>query len=80
MKRLIIGCGFLGFPLAKRWFDAGNTVFATTRHADRAEQFSAIGLEPIVLDTTDADSVKQLADETFDTVVVAVGMDRDSLR
>ena len=76
MKRLVIGCGFLGFPLAKRWCNAGNKVFATSRHTDRAEQFSAVGLHPIVLDTTEPDTVAQLASETFDTVVVAVGMDR----
>ena len=76
MKRLVIGCGFLGLPLAKRWLEAGNEVFATTRHTHRAEQFSAIGLNSIVLDTTEPDTVSQLADHTFDTVVVAVGMDR----
>ena len=76
MKRLVIGCGFLGLPLAQRWLNDGDQVFATTRNKDTADNFSAAGLQPIVLDTTEATSVTQLSQETFDTVVIAVGMDR----
>lgn len=76
MKRLVIGCGFLGLPLAKSWQNAGDEVFATTRSKPRAAEFSDAGLNPIVLDVTHASSVRQLATMTFDTVVVAVGMDR----
>ena len=39
MKRLIIGCGYLGRRVAQRWLDAGDTVAALTRSADRAAQF-----------------------------------------
>jgi len=66
----------LGLPLAKRWQNAGDEVFATTRHQPRAAEFSSIGLNPLVLDVTDASSVGQLTQTAFDTVVIAVGMDR----
>ena len=76
MKRLVIGCGFLGLPLARRWQNVGDTVFATTRNEQTASEFSGFGLHPLVLDTTDPASLKQLQQQSFDTVVVAVGMDR----
>jgi nucleoside-diphosphate-sugar epimerase len=37
-------------------------------------------MHPIVLDTTEANSVEQLKDLHFDTVIVAVGMDRSRYR
>ena len=76
MKRLVIGCGFLGFPLAKKWLAAGDDVFVTTRSTDRARQFAELKLHPLVLDTTDSKSLEQLRNFAFDTVVAAVGMDR----
>ena len=63
-------------PLAKRWHSDGCEVYATTRSPDTAAKFSESGLHPLVLDTTDEPSVKQLKAMEFDTVVVAVGMDR----
>ncbi len=51
-------------------------MWATTRNHDRASQFADIGLKPIVLDTTDESTTRQLLELTFDTVVIAVGMDR----
>ncbi len=76
MKRLVIGCGFLGLPLALRWQNQGDSVFATTRNEQRSLEFSDIGLHPLILDTTDPVSLEQLQQQSFDTVVVAVGMDR----
>jgi nucleoside-diphosphate-sugar epimerase len=76
VKRLVIGCGFLGLPLALRWQNQGDSVFATTRNEQRSLEFSDIGLHPLILDTTDPVSLEQLQQQSFDTVVVAVGMDR----
>jgi nucleoside-diphosphate-sugar epimerase len=76
VKRLVIGCGFLGLPLALRWQNQGDSVFATTRNKQRSLEFSDIGLHPLILDTTDPVSLEQLQQQSFDTVVVAVGMDR----
>ena len=76
MKRLVIGCGFLGLPLAHFWQSSGDEVFATTRSEDRAAAFSDSGLRPLVLDTTDQPTLSQLRELKLDTVVVAVGMDR----
>ncbi len=76
LKRLVIGCGFLGLPLARRWQSDGDSLFATTRSEQRKAEFSDIGIQPFVLDITDEASLKQLQGHNFDTVVIAVGMDR----
>lgn len=87
MNRLIVGCGFLGWPLALKWVKpakgsntptAANQVFAMTRSQSRAAEFINAGLTPVVADVTNADGLKRaLADlPVMDTIVFAVGMDR----
>ena len=78
MNRLIVGCGFLGWPLALRWTAAGDKVFAMTRSESRAEKFSDQGLLPVVADVTQPDSLKKALTNLppIDTIVFAVGMDR----
>ena len=78
MNRLIVGCGFLGWPLALRWVATGDRVFAMTRSESRADQFSAKGLSPVVADITKPGILKTaIADlPPIDTIVFAVGMDR----
>jgi len=77
LNRLIIGCGFLGFPLAKRWANAPGT-YATTRSDQRAAEFRDHGISPIICDITDSASVQQALEDLpqMDTIVFAVGMDR----
>ncbi len=72
MKRLVVGCGYLGLRVAKRWLAAGDTVFALTR--SRAKELEAVGISPIVGDITVPESLDNLP--TADTVLFAVGMDR----
>lgn len=87
MNRLIVGCGFLGWPLALEWVKQARSakssasapsVFAMTRSQTRAQEFTAAGLQPIVADITNADRLKRAlaALPVMDTVVFAVGMDR----
>ncbi len=87
MNRLIVGCGFLGWPLALKWVSQTDSssesattsqTFAMTRSQSRADEFAASGLKPIVADITNAVGLKQaLADlPAMDTIVFAVGMDR----
>lgn len=77
MKRLIIGCGYLGLPTAKRWLAAGDEVVALTRQSDRFSTLQALGIKPILGDITQADSLAELsALPPVDTILFAVGMDR----
>lgn len=82
MAKLIFGCGYLGMPVARLWRDQGHTVWAVTRSPERARQFAAQGLRPVVGDLT-ADESLTLSPEIsqeLDTILFAVGYDRASLR
>lgn len=78
MQRLIIGCGYLGWRVARRWVAAGDRVAALTRSAETADKLRAEGVEPYLGDVLQADSLSQLP--AVDTVLWAVGWDRSSGR
>ena len=70
MRRLVIGCGFLGERVARCWRDAGDEVYATTR-GGRADALSRARLRPLTLDVTQGPALGTLP--VVDTVVFAVG-------
>src|SRR5690606_32277786 len=76
--RLILGCGYLGRRVARLWREQGDRVYALTRSAENAEAFRAEGLEPIVGDILQPESLKALPD--CDTLLYAVGFDRTAGR
>ena len=76
MRRLIIGCGYLGQRVAERWKSAGDDVWVLTRSAARAEELEKQGLLPVVGDVALPESLTKLPD--VDTVLWAVGWDRSS--
>lgn len=76
MRRLIIGCGYLGRRVAQRWLDAGDSVLALTRSPDNAQALRELDIEPLIGDVTQADSLSKLPD--CDTVLHAVGFDRSA--
>jgi nucleoside-diphosphate-sugar epimerase len=71
-SHLILGCGYLGRVVARRWLAAGHRVAALTR--SRVDELRALGIEPIVGDVTDPGLQLPAAE----TVLYAVGMDRSS--
>ncbi|MGE5193458.1 MAG: SDR family oxidoreductase [Deltaproteobacteria bacterium] len=75
-RKLIIGCGYLGGRVARRWIAQGDTVFSLTRSADRAAEFRKSGIEPVVGNVTDPASLATLPE--VDTILYAVGLDRGS--
>ncbi|QDT39304.1 SDR family oxidoreductase [Stratiformator vulcanicus] len=75
-KRMIVGCGYLGLRAARAWLQAGDSVSALTRSPERADQLREIGLEPIVGDVTEPDSLSDLPEA--DTLLFAVGLDRSA--
>ena len=46
MRRLVVGCGYLGERVARVWRAAGDEVYATTRGA-RVAALSRAGLRPL---------------------------------
>ena len=73
---LIVGCGYLGRRVARRWLSAGRRVSALTR--GNADALAALGVEPIMGDVLDPDSLRRLPQAR--TVLYAVGLDRTAGR
>lgn len=73
-NRLILGCGYLGQRVARRWLNQGHSVSAITRSQRRAGEFARESITPIVADITQNTSLPTLPH--FDTVLFSVGFDR----
>jgi len=76
MEKLIIGCGYLGRRVAEAWLQQGHRVSALTRSAEHADEFRSQGLEPVIGDVTDRNSLSSLPEA--DAVLYAVGFDRNA--
>lgn len=75
MSTLIIGCGYLGQRVGQRLLADGERVWGTVRSRSRADDLAALGIEPVIADVLDPDSLRALpgADRVFYTV----GFDRN---
>tara|TARA_R110002111_G_scaffold247140_4_gene310151 strand:+ start:46630 stop:47544 length:915 start_codon:yes stop_codon:yes gene_type:complete len=76
MHQLIIGCGYVGLQVAQKWREQGHTVSALTRSETRAEEFRSRGIQPVMGDITQPESLQKLPEA--DTVLYAVGFDRSA--
>lgn len=73
MARLVIGGGYLGLRVARRWRESGERVYVTTRSPSRAKELAAAGFEPLVADVTQPASLAGLP--AAETALFAVGYD-----
>lgn len=76
MKKLVIGCGYLGSRVASAWLSAGHEVWVATRSSERAKKFGADGFRTLVLDVALPETLEMLPD--VDTLLFAVGYDRSA--
>lgn len=76
MRRLVVGCGYIGLRVASAWRDRGDEVFALTRSEIRAVDLRAQGITPVLGDVTDRTTLGGLPE--CDTLLYAVGLDRTS--
>jgi nucleoside-diphosphate-sugar epimerase len=78
MVRVIVGCGYLGLRVAKRWRQSGDSVLVLSRQPKilkkRADELGVAGLEVLKGDLTVPTSLPELP--PADTVLISVGMDR----
>ena len=74
MRKLIIGCGYVGLTVAREWVKQGDQVSALTRSKDNARKFTESGIQPVLGDITQPESLERLPEA--DTVLYAVGFDR----
>jgi len=73
---LIIGCGYLGRPVAKRLLERAEPVFGTCRSAAAAEVLAKLGVKPVLAEVLDVESLPSLPEA--DRVVYCVGYDRSA--
>lgn len=76
MRKLLIGCGYLGERVAREWLRQGDEVWALTRSVSNAERFANLGLKPVIGDVLAPNSLRTLP--TAESVLYAVGFDRTS--
>src|SRR5262245_6564888 len=76
MNHLILGCGYLGRRVASLWLAQGNGVRAVTREPDTAAKFRQLGIEPILADILQRNTLQSLPH--VDTVLYAIGLDRST--
>ncbi len=77
MAKLIVGCGYLGERVARRWHASGEKLYVLTRSPHRADHFRAMGWTPLVGDVTQPATLGDRLPEA-DTILFAVGRDRRS--
>lgn len=73
-SKLVIGCGYLGSEVARRWLRQGYDVYGLVRSAQRAELLAAEGVRPLVGDVTRRATLSSLP--PADTVLFSVGRNR----
>jgi nucleoside-diphosphate-sugar epimerase len=74
MTKLIIGCGYLGERVARRWREAGSAVAVVTRSKNRADAFRQQGIDAIVADVMQPETLEKLP--VAECVLFSVGYDR----
>lgn len=74
MRKMVVGCGYLGQRVAAKWAEAGDEVFAVTRSSEKAADFEKRGWQPIVADLIRGQDLKRIP--RVDVMLYAVGFDR----
>ena len=75
MRALVIGCGYVGTPLAKRLVELGHEVWGIRRTAESAADLQQIGVKPFAADISHPGVLDALPGD-FDWVVNLVSADR----
>jgi nucleoside-diphosphate-sugar epimerase len=75
MRALVIGCGYVGTPLAKRLVELGHEVWGVRRTPESAGELEKIGVKPFAADISQAGALDALPGN-FDWVVNLVSSDK----
>lgn len=72
-KYLIIGCGWLGYPLAMRLLSKGAEVWATTTSSEKAKELESVGIKPVLVDWSRVVSgLDTLSEQGFDAWIATI--------
>jgi nucleoside-diphosphate-sugar epimerase len=76
VSKLIVGCGYLGLRVARRWIAAGHTVAGVVHSEASAEALTAAAIRPIVADVTQPATLSDLP--AVETLLYSVGYRQDA--
>lgn len=74
----VIGLGTFGMSVAKELSLQDMQVLAIDKNEQKVQDASSVVTEAVVADATDEKTLKELGISDFDTVIVAIGDDRES--
>lgn len=75
MRALVIGCGYVGTPLAKRLVELGHEVWGVRRSEASAAELTALGIKPFAADISQPGALDTLPG-SFDWIVNLVSSDK----
>jgi nucleoside-diphosphate-sugar epimerase len=75
MRALVIGCGYVGTPLAKRLVELGHEVWGMGRTAESAAELEGLGIKPFAADVAEPGALDRL-EGNFDWVANLVSSDK----
>jgi nucleoside-diphosphate-sugar epimerase len=78
MRVLVVGCGYIGLPLAGELVRGGHEVCGINRSADKAPKLRALGVQPLTADISQRKALDGLPRE-FDWVVNTVSSNKGGL-
>lgn len=78
MKIAIVGCGYVGLAVARRWSQDGHWVTATTTSPERIAELKEVASDAVVMRGDDAEAMRELLQDQ-EAVLVSVG-DRSRTR
>lgn len=76
VRKLVLGCGYVGMRVALQWRQSGAEVHVVTRSERRADTLASAGFHPLVADVTRPDTFPNLPPS--ETVLYAIGFDRQA--
>jgi nucleoside-diphosphate-sugar epimerase len=73
---MVVGCGYLGKCVAKNAILMGDLVWGTTRQRSKFDEFQSLGIEPLILDWTQPETLSRLPE--VDRILISVSYDRQN--
>ncbi len=71
----IIGCGYVGTAVARRWREDGHSITATTTRSDRREELEQVAQQVVVLQGNDSEALASMV-QNQDVILLSIAPHR----
>ena len=78
MKITVIGGGYVGSAIARKWHEAGHEVTVTTTTPEKVDRLSAVASQVAIVNSTDIESLEEVVRDR-DVVLLSVGAKKRTL-